>query len=177
MHYHCEVWVPEKPASYEEAAELVEGLLWPFNENNPGSRRAKFCDYAVLGGRYTGSHDDYDPGSDARNYERCSICKGTGERGDYQNQTDRNFMRGCNSCNGTGLSMKFRAAPHDGDIMALKDVPDEMTAYTLLVTRKRRSPEVYFIEEWDGTKESVKVFLRTELGITDGYLITVDYHC
>jgi hypothetical protein len=67
-------------------------------------------------------------------------------------------------------------------MMALKDIPDDMSCYTLIVCRKSGDPEIHHMENWNGNNfvpgkfnGLAKPYLK-QLGITNGYLITVDYH-
>lgn len=88
---------------------------------------------------------------------------------------------GCNGCMGKGVrtSWPTKWETHEGDIMALEDVPNELSAYTVIANDK-----AYHTRSWNGKEyepgelgeQTVKEFLA-ELGITDGYLVTVDYHC
>jgi len=86
---------------------------------------------------------------------------------------------GCNGCHGKGIKTSWPTqwGHHDKDVIALSDIDDDFGCYTLIVD------EVYHIKEWNGGTlvetgfdGKVKPFLA-EMGITDGYLITVDYHC
>jgi hypothetical protein len=65
--------------------------------------------------------------------------------------------------------------------MSVKDIKDELTCYTLIVCNK--DTEIHHQEKWNG-----KTFVKTgfnglvkpelkKLGINDGHLVTVDYHC
>jgi hypothetical protein len=60
-------------------------------------------------------------------------------------------------------------------------VLDKLDSYTLVIDGKK--PKTFHTEKWTGKDfvktsytGSVKEFLKSK-GITDGYLITVDYHC
>lgn len=152
-----------------------------------------FWDWFEIGGRWSGEHDDYDPYSNPINYEPCYICGGTGFRCDNvgMEARDDDPTYTCNGCGqydnenkvwthgkiGKGLKPKWNVARYDGDVVAIKDIKKELTAYTLIV-----NGEVFHKKEWNGEtfvdggfNGNVLEKLK-ELGITDGYLVTVDYH-
>jgi hypothetical protein len=160
----------------------TNGVWEEFSTFNPQS----FYDWYQIGGRWTGSHDKFDPENDPMNVETCRMCNGTGfrddELGKQEREKDPSYT--CNGCGqynnetkmwehgrqGKGLSLKWPTnwARHDGDIIEVKDVPDDLDCYTLVV-----EDEVFHKSDFDG---NVKKKLA-ELGITEGYLVTVDYHC
>lgn len=189
MHYHCEIWFKELPKSGKSidrnaVQSLVEDVLRPFDEqdaNNKGN--ATFYDWYELGGRYTGRHDNYKPWNDPVNKEICNLCNGTGSRPDMKAE-EMKWVRGCNACSGTGIKTKYSFAIHPQDIMPLAEVRDNMSCYTLIIASNIDEPEVLHFETWDGKTfnkneefdgNNVKAFLKSK-GITDGYLVTVDYH-
>lgn len=177
MHYHCEIWTKEKPSQ-----GLLDKIMAPHNDEGSGSDR--FWDWWVVGGRYSGSHDGYDPSDDPQNIEICEICNGTGDRRKGPYKDDSPGCRHCNGCSGSGVKVTFMCVPHEEDILPLKDCKDDLTAYTLIVD-KGRWPKVYHEETWNRKAQNfnkgpldtktVKQFLAS-LGITDGWLTTVDYH-
>lgn len=72
---------------------------------NPASK----WDWYVVGGRWNGAFDNYDPESDPRNFRTCYLCQGTGKRNDEIGHQFRasNPDYGCNGCNGTGQMLKY----------------------------------------------------------------------
>lgn len=78
---------------------------------NPASK----WDWYVIGGRWNGVLDQYDPTKDERNYEVCRLCRGTGKRMDKLAQEFRakdptygcNGCDGCDGCDGTGRALKY----------------------------------------------------------------------
>lgn len=112
----------------------TDGVWEEFSTYNKES----FYDWYEIGGRWTGSHDNFNPEDDPENLEN-------GE-----------------------LKWPTEWARHDGDIIAVKDISDDLDCYTLVV-----GDEVFHETDFDG---NVKKKL-SELGITEGYLVTVDYHC
>jgi len=184
MHYHAEVWIPNLDIDVERQ---IEEIMIPHRENydDETEQLSGFWDWWQIGGRFSGSHTDYeyDPSKDERNIETCTICNGTGMRADKIGndirETDPEFT--CNSCNGTGRSVLWPTqwAPFELDIMPVSDIKDSLKCYTLIVGDKIIHVETYcsgdgFVKtEFDGYVKSK----LNELGITDGYLVTVDYHC
>lgn len=175
MHYHGEVWVPEKPTKHE-AERILTKLIGAYSEETHSSKA--FYDFYRIGGRYSGSHDNYDPSSNILNYKLCWLCKGSGKRPDM----DCSDSRGCNGCGGTGAELEWptRFKFYEGDIMTVEGVEKlnpEITAYTLIIApiRKRKRPQIF--HTFDSTEFNGKVFpYLKKLGIKDGYLITLDYH-
>ena len=106
-------------------------------------------DSFVVGGRFTGMLDGYDPRHDPDNFETCALCNGTGKRlelpppiethkleanqwvqeMDYS-RTTREYMEslgGCNGCDGQGKHLKPASdwKPYDGDCILLADLTAE----------------------------------------------------
>src|SRR5258708_113248 len=90
MHFGNLVVIPadEKLGTIEERIQKAMG---PHEENGG------FWDWYQIGGRWTGTLDNYDPEKDPANIEVCSTCQGTGVRKDMVVQN------GCNACNGKGI--------------------------------------------------------------------------
>jgi hypothetical protein len=202
VHYHAEIYLENLEDVESQVAEIME----PYDENlaveeyeedgevfsrNPNS----FWDWYQIGGRWTGSHDDYDPTNDQKNLEICSLCEGTGFRNDELGIETRlnDPTYTCNGCGsydyenkqwkdsgyGKGVRLKWATQwkRYDGDVCSIKNVKDDLGCATLIVNN-----QIYTEEEWNGTDwvktdfdGKVKSKLNS-LGITDGYLVTVDYH-
>jgi len=172
MHFHAEIWVKNKPKSLQEAQGIVKSI-------------GHLGDWNQIGGRWMGEHDNYKPENNPANYEVCNICKGTGTR-DWDKTDDQwaKDCHGCNSCHGTGVSQKWPTEwkPYEGDILELSKVRDNLSCYTVVI-HKGRLNSFFHSEDWTGSAfvkgamegKTVKEFLKSK-GITDGYLITVDYH-
>ena len=186
MHYHAEIYLKE----LKNVEEQIERILHPYNEHleieyneeyeywrNPNS----FWDWYQIGGRWTGVHTNYNPEEDERNIKKCDYCNGTGFRNDKIGkeirEKDPSFM--CNSCKGKGKRVKWPTqwALYGGDIISVDNVKSDLSCYTLIINDK-----VFHTEDWDGNKwgktdfnGNVKDKLK-ELGIKDGFLVTVDYH-
>jgi hypothetical protein len=166
------------------------------DDDGEGATHSGFWDWWQIGGRYTGSHTpDYDPEMDPRNVEKCDLCHGTGFRRDVVGRAARELTpsytcNGCGECKdgkwthgklGAGKRTKWPTswAPSLGDVIPADKVTPELSAFTLIV-----GDRVIHQEEWNGTDwvpgslkdKNVKAVLD-ELGISDGYLVTVDYHC
>lgn len=136
-----------------------------------------FWDWYVIGGRWTGEKlDGYNPAKDDRNLEECWLCKGTGTRTDGMNGPG-----GCNGCDGTGKSLKSPTKwVSEGNIAPVSELSDELGCYTLIV----EGHGVFHKEIWNSATSNFEVQEFTgnvkeklkELGISDGYAVTVDYH-
>lgn len=191
MHYHAEIYIKEN----KNVDEQVNNIMIPYYIEIEDNEKA-FWDWYVIGGRWTGAHDNYEPEKDESNYEVCIFCKGTGDRnfgGDmwvwYDIDNNRHFTypwaehsNGCNACHGTGMSLKHppKWIRHDKDIMPVSEIGEDLDCHTLIVDDK-----IFHTEEWS---DHVDDFIHTQfsgdvkemlnrLNITDGYLVTVDYHC
>jgi hypothetical protein len=159
--------------------------------------KKSFWDWYQIGGRWTGVHDSFDPKNNPDNWELCDLCEGTGLRNDSVGKSTRidDPSYTCNGCGeysresnkwgfgkykkGWRLKWPTQFEKYKGDIISLKNLKDDFSCYTLAVNKDT----IFHTEEWDG-----KTFTKTnfdgnvknklkELGIEDGYLITIDYHC
>ena len=192
-HAHAEVWVPEPRALFgssfqENIDKAVEVAMEPYQERDYDDDIAGFWDWWQIGGRWTGAHvPGYDPEADPNNIEICQYCNGTGFRtdrgGDEAREKDPTYT--CNACGnfdrdekgkaigwkhgaaGAGKTVKWPTswAHFPGDIMAVKDLPESLDCYTLLV-------KDFIATGFNG----LVVPKLKELGVIDGYLVTVDYH-
>jgi hypothetical protein len=196
MHYHAEIWLPTD----ENVEQQVKGILAPFDENLVGTEDG-WWDWWQIGGRYKGCHiEGYDSESDPNHEESCDLCGGTGFRNDGFGVKHRRESPTytCNACGtfdhetqtwkhgplgpGVRVSWPTQWEPHSLDVIPLADAKDDLTCYSLIVSNGPDT-QVFHVKEWDGDTfvetgfdKQVKPKLA-ELGITDGYLITVDYHC
>lgn len=188
MHYHCEVWTKEKPENVEL---FLENIMKPYEENEDGTG---FWDWYQIGGRWTGVKTNYSPEEDPENYEKCHLCTNG-----YRNDTvgkDARIRDNTYTCNGCGYydtenkrwqQSKFKPGWRlkwptdwklfDGDICPVEKIENDLFCHTLIVNEK-----VFHTYEWNGEEfektdfdGNVKEQLK-KLNITDGYLITVDYH-
>lgn len=178
MHYHAEVWVP----TLENLQEQIEEILAPYSEH--GNNEEAFFDWWQIGGRWTGLHDSsYDPEKDRENYEDCRMCGGTGLRNDELGQAHRlkDPTYTCNGCTrwdnetqkavphhfGPGKALKWPTSwVAKGSWCKVEALADDIKPFTLVVGNG-----IFHDEHSVGAKEKL-----TELGITTGYLVTVDYH-
>lgn len=189
MHYHAEIWVP----TLENLDQQIEDLMEPHRENDQGSG---FWDWYQIGGRWTGSHDNYDPTNDRANYEKCFLCNGTGFRDDALGQKAREKSPSytCNACGtfdgatkkwgygifGPGLALKFQShwVRREAEAVPVESITDSLSCYVLIIGER-----VFMQKIWDGQNYvptgfdgNVKSFLEKHK-IQSGYLVTVDYHC
>ncbi len=203
MHYHAEI-VLTTQEERDEYVKAVGEIMEPFNEE--GSIQG-FWDWYQIGGRWTGAHDPaYSPDNDARNSQRCDLCNGTGFRNDSVGKAGRAADKSytCNGCGeydrengkwkhgplGPGVRVKWPTqwALFDGDVMSIAEAREkcpDLSSATLIVPPDKVCPTHYAYqqESWNG-----KAFVKTEfggnvfemldkLGIKEGWLVTVDYHC
>jgi len=173
MHYHAEVYLKE----LGNIERQIKGIMSPHQKqyDEDTDESTGFWDWWQIGGRWKGAHiPEYDAGKDPEHQETCRLCGGTGKR------TDMEVANGCNGCKGTGLSTKWPTQwnPHEKDVIPISELPDKLTCYTLVL------PDcVLHDQEWNGKdfvdgelKRTIKEALAKH-NITDGYLVTVDYHC
>ncbi len=123
------------------------------------------------------------------------MCDGTGFRKDSvgRDTREKDPTYTCNGCgkfdaekkawahgpNGPGRCVKWPTswARHDGDILPVGNIPNDLTCHTLIVGDK-----VFHIEEWNGEAWRKTEFkgdvldMLAYLGIKNGALVTVDYH-
>lgn len=185
MHYHVEIHIPNNTEIEKQIAEILQPYEDHYDdESNP---RPNLWDWYVIGGRWTGAHDGHDPRTDPRNYERCWLCNGTGFRCDAlgmkARQDDPTYT--CNGCGhfneaankwehgpaGPGMKLKGNLVPHYEDVMELGNVSDKLTAAYLIAGGVLRESTHKFGEDGLNVKQEL-----TQLGITSGYLVTVDIH-
>jgi len=205
MHYHCEIYAPEHPVNvfryvehvmlpyHYSASELYSASNLPLDADSsadgvifPGScdtrRPTPFCDYWVVGGRWSGEHS-----LSLLDREKLAQFWETVRKAGliYFDQTDemaflfRMFFPDY-SYTPPMIRSPWNYTLYEDDIFDLKLLPDSFDCYTLIVP----GHGVFHTEEFDEESNIfvptsfdgyVKPFLRG-LGITDGYLITVDYH-
>jgi hypothetical protein len=186
MHYLAYVVIPPDG----DPNEHIDKALAPWNEEV--SDRG-FWDWYVIGGRWTGHFDGYDPTADPANQETCTLCHGTGTR-DWSpcNVTPEWIAEcgGCNGCQGTGTSTKWSTqwAQRDEDVVpvpaALTKTLEGDGPFTIVAGEAVLQRETYL---WD--KEAKKgEFLQTPdfdtkvaAILTDAdptwRVAVVDYHC
>lgn len=105
-----------------EANEAAESFLEQYGEGD-------VWDWQVIGGRWTGLLDGYDPQKDPKNYATCKYCGGTGDRKDLAPPSWKKECGGCNACHGTGKALNFSYAPHKNDIMPLAKCIEAVKEY------------------------------------------------
>lgn len=92
-------------------------------------------DFWMIGGRWAGFFDDYDPTMDPKNKEKCIICGGKGKVS--ENDGSRKKID-CFHCSGTGVAEKWPTGRtfHPGDIQPLADVRErlgsELASYAII---------------------------------------------
>lgn len=198
MHYHAEIYLKKNTDIDMHIADMMNPHKERFFEEE--DKFVGWWDWYQVGGRWTGVHNpEYDPCEDPRNHEPCSVCGGTGYRTDVLGERNR-FKEPSYTCNGCGefdresgkwrhgslgkgLRVKWPSsfASASCDVMSLEDVrktsPD-LNCYTLMVGEDHYHKEIWDRNKWVKTDFDGGVLKKLEeLGITDGYLVTVDYHC
>lgn len=179
MHYHAEIWTEEENDSD------VTKILTPYEEgiHGYGYNLQGWWDWWQIGGRWKGIHvPGYDATKDPDHIVICNLCHGTGKRPGALEQFGAEWVEqtnGCNGCHGTGEAISHPTLwqQHPQDVIAVSEIPDCLTCHTLVVRG-----EVYHIDEWTGDEwvktdfdGNVSEKLR-ELGVDDGFMVTVDYH-
>jgi|GEM_PF-5786012 len=206
MHTHAEIYLE----SNENWQEQVEDILSQYDANleiqeekdedgnlywcNPNG----IFDWYEIGGRWTGSHGNYNPEEDIRNYEKCRLCDGTGLRNDEIGLKHRqeNPDYKCNGCYhynrdtgvdepgffGVGMALKWPTDwfNHESNIIPIEEIDEKLDCGTIFF-----NGDYWENEEWDYDNKkfkpnkdfngNVKEFL-TKNNITTGFLVTVDYH-
>jgi hypothetical protein len=136
-HFPAIVLVEHDVNPEDRAAEL----LAPYDEQGVWGADGTRWDWWVVGGRWTGALDGYDPAADPRNVEVCNLCSGTGKRPADLTPVGKGFAEddpsrprwdpdsewarqcgGCNGCHGTGQRLKWSFEPHGGDIRAVEAI-------------------------------------------------------
>jgi len=190
MHYHAEVWIPHTEDIESQVAKAME----------PDEEHGGFWDWYQVGGRWKGAHaPDYDPEKDRAHMVKCDLCNGTGVRPGGKEQFGEKWFaanNGCNGCQGKGEKLEWPTQwqPHEGDVMAVREIQDTLGCHTLVTPEGIFEREVHN-PDWDHDKPfdenraagreymlpnpvfdgKVAVFLRGK-GVAAGYLVTVDYH-
>lgn len=183
MHHHAEAWLPTDA----DVEGKLERVMDPYRQYaNPDG----FWDWYQIGGRFRGRLvRGYDPRKDPSLHGDCRLCNGTGDRPGWVTYEDgeRRFKHqhaaacnGCNGCQGTGQALVLPPlwGEHESDVMEVPDVPDDLVCHTLIVGDLVMHVDAWTSEGFAGGRfdGSVKEALG-ELGVTRGYLVTVDYHC
>jgi hypothetical protein len=103
--------------------EFCEGTGRDRTTSNPNAK----WDWYLIGGRFTGVLDGYDPTQDPENWETCRLCHGTGQR------TDMVVEGGCNGCRGTGRALKEQWKTHPGDTRPVSLLPPDYTPHAVVM--------------------------------------------
>lgn len=118
-HFPVLVLIDEQ-VEREGAEKAVTPLLAPYDENGEWFAEGSRWDWWVVGGRWTGALDGYQPHEDIRNYEVCNLCEGTGVRPGGLEEFGIDWFEGCNGCNGcSGNGIRYNGFgldPHPGDV-------------------------------------------------------------
>jgi hypothetical protein len=194
MHYHCEVWVPDKNDYYSQVIKTLDGL----HEEDDG-----FYDWWVVGGRWSGEHTlwrlkaKYGGRKINKLYDEFEkkygwwINKETNED-KRRKQFEEVFFSHIpkeeyKELVPSGIVPSWRnhydMKGYDDDIIAVVDIPWKFfTCYTFVLSEfKKMERKFYHQENWNGStfqdsEFKVKDILDNE-GLTNfGYLVTVDYH-
>jgi hypothetical protein len=204
MHFHAEIYLKNLDNLDEQVGKImlpycVGSKIEKYEEDGEEYliTAESFWDWWVIGGRWTGKHTGYNPFKDRLNISICKICNGTGFRDDEigQKHREQEPTYTCNVCGerdfetkkwshgefGPGLRLNSTLRPYHGDVMHIAGIKDDLNCDTFVIKGK-----VFHEENWDHENDTmvknpefdgnVKNKLN-ELGIEDGYLVTVDYHC
>jgi hypothetical protein len=124
----------------DQIEEAVAEQMTPFDENGAWFSNGSRWDWYVVGGRFTGLLDGYDPTEDPVNMVVCNLCQGSGIRPGGREQFGDVWFEGCNGCNGChgkGKHVAFHYEPHAKDVMRLADLKalprsEPLTSYAFL---------------------------------------------
>jgi len=172
MHYHAEVWVPEKKNYIERVHYALQGL----HEENGG-----FYDWYVVGGRWSGEHTLWllkkKFGAKKINRINDEFDKEVGWWVNAENSKEKRakqyeeiFRKHISKEEYNGMMPAWRDNyKEDGysdDIIEMKKIPWKFfRCYTLLLQGE------YFHSSLNPKK------ILEEHNIYHGFLVTVDYHC
>ena len=126
------------PGDVPEVGEAADRLLAPFDEQGEWSRDGSRWDWYVLGGRWTGALDGYDPTTDPANIVTCDLCSGTGTRPEWPAECTAEWIaecNGCNGCSGNGTRLRWDFVPHMGDVWPVSEIttiPDRFVPNAIL---------------------------------------------
>lgn len=172
MHYFALV---EIAPDAEDVKAATEEAMRPYSKHNPDSSDALW-DWWVIGGRWTGALDGYEPQSDRRNMQVCRLCHGSGRRDDdvARELRLRHPDYGCNGCASTGIEVKHPTewVFHEGDVSTRAQIT--RSPYTLVAGGR-----AVHRETWDGV-----TFVDTSADLDAAWselspearLVVVDYH-
>lgn len=192
MHFHAELWVPET-LNIDDFESFINEAMAPYNED---FHENGWWDWWQIGGRFSGLHEpEYNPEEDPRNIETCILCDGSGFRNDALGKEIR-VNEPSYTCNGCGTfdhsAKKWRHGKKgpgkrvkwptqwviaDCDVIPLTNAPNELQAYTLVANGEAFHKEKWNGKDWvDGGFDGDVLAKLKELYITNGYLVTLDYH-
>jgi hypothetical protein len=214
MHYYALAVLP--PGTTDISDEL-DRIMAPHQEHFVPNGRidkygeedgdmAGFWDWYVIGGRWTGYLDGYEPHKDPANWEPCAFCDEPGVRyaSGVHPQTGEPWCNGCSNHRQYGCPPGFRVSwgfrPHEGDVLPARTAYEILKAdeskipYTLVVAESAVSKEHRNPDWHDGllTAEGHKDY-STYMAPTENYkqlvvgflahcppdaiAVIVDYHC
>lgn len=122
------------PKDRAQVENAVIPLLAPYDENGEWFKDGSRWDWWVIGGRFTGLLDGYDPAADPINHEPCDFCEATGittqavadKYPAYQDTVGKE----CIQCRGSGWRVKWNLADHDGDVMPVEQIDWDKLPWT-----------------------------------------------
>jgi len=191
MHYHGEIWVPNKNGYRSQVDKALEGLT----EENNG-----FYDWYVIGGRWSGEHtlwllknkfgsrkiDRIHDEFDKKHGWWTNSEKSKELRAKQYEEVFRNHISE-EEYNGIMPAWRdnYKEDGYEDDILAVTDIPRKFfTCYTLVLSPRGEKWEeerkYYHSEIWNGSIHQDTEFNPKEIleqhNIYDGFLVTVDYH-
>lgn len=130
---HFPVLVLVEPDADPE--KRAEELLAPYDEAGEWFADGSRWDWWVVGGRWTGSLDGFDPTTDPLNWEPCSTCGGTGVRPEWPADITPEWIaecNGCNGCKGKGEHVRWSLRPYPGDIRPVAEITTGFVPYAVV---------------------------------------------
>jgi hypothetical protein len=184
MHYSNLVIIerPDEGEALDEeyVTEAVSTAMGPHEE------QGGFWDWYQVGGRWSGTLDDYDPETDPKNSETCDYCGGTGDRATFRKEDPAlQHPSGCNACLGKGKRTTWPTqwGFRTGDVQPIDKITQEQyERFYRVVTPSGRKYDKERLEPWhekieDWTKPLAMPpleWLKTEY--PDHLVVVVDNH-
>ena len=182
MHYHAEVYL--KKLNGKPLMDAVGAHM------NRGVKSKVGWDWFVIGGRWSGEKLLAKLDKDRLKafwveFKKRGYGWPSAEHSDEERRRDSQalFMEFFPDFKGEIPVWRdqYKREGGEGDVAKVEDLPETLSCHTLILPGKRRA-EVLQIEEWNG-KDFVKTAFKGDVvaelkrrGLTDGYLVTVDYH-
>lgn len=148
----------------------VENALAPFDENDPTCQEPHW-DWWMVGARFTGLLDGYDPTTDPANLKPCSWCEETGITTEAVAEKypayRQNVGKTCRQCGGTKKVTVWpgEQVPHPGDRMPV-----------ILINPDRLPCPPFAVIDGDGYWQDGRNFMDILRAFPEKVAVVVDCH-